>query len=61
MVHGEILSDEEFFGELHADTSSDCLSNTYTSVSEEDSSSEYIVLNQVTSILDQEKDKNLSD
>lgn len=41
MVHGEILSDEEFFGELHADTSSDCLSNTYTSVSEEDSSSEY--------------------
>lgn len=41
MAHGEILSDEEFFGELHADTSSDCLSNTYTSVSEEDSSSEY--------------------
>ena len=40
MAHGEILS-EEFFGEFHADTSSDCLSNTYTSVSEEDSSSEY--------------------
>ena len=36
----EILS-EEFFGQFYADTFSDCLSNIYTSVSEDDNSSEY--------------------
>ena len=32
---------EEFFGEFCADTFSDCPSDIYTSVSEDDSSSEY--------------------
>ena len=41
MLHHEIRSEEEFFGEFYADTFSDCLSNTCTSVSEYDSSSEY--------------------
>ena len=40
MTHHEILS-EEFFGEFYADTFSDCPSDIYTSVSEDDSSSEY--------------------
>ena len=40
MMHHEIMS-EEFFGEFYANTVSDCLSNIYTSVSEDDSSSEY--------------------
>ena len=60
MAHGEILSEEEFFGEFHEILSLIVSSDTYTSVSEEDSSSEYSS-NQVTSILEQEKDKNLSD
>ena len=37
----EILSEEEFYGEFYPDTSSDCLSDTYTSVSGDGSSSEY--------------------
>ena len=41
MIHHEILSEEEFFGEFYVETCSDCLSNVYTSVSEDDSSSEY--------------------
>ena len=41
MMHCEILSEEEFFGEFYAYTFSDCLSHIYTSVSEDDSSSEY--------------------
>ena len=32
---------KNFFGEFHADTFSDCPSDIYTSVSEDDSSSEY--------------------
>ena len=40
MTHHEILS-EKFFGEFYADTFSDCPSDIYTSVSEDDSSSEY--------------------
>ena len=32
---------EEHFGEFYADTFSDCLSNIYISVSEDDNSSEY--------------------
>ena len=41
MTHCEILSEEEFFGEFQADTFSECLSNIYTSISEDDSSSEH--------------------
>ena len=41
MTHHEILSEEEFFGELYADTFSDCPGDIYTSVSEDYSSSEY--------------------
>ena len=37
----EILSEEEFYGAFYADTFSDCLSDTYTIVSEDGSSSEY--------------------
>ena len=40
MIHCKILN-EEFFGEFYEDTFSDYLSNIYTSVSEDDSSSEY--------------------
>ena len=36
----EVLS-KEHFGEFYADTFSDCPSNIYTSVSEDDNSSEY--------------------
>ena len=41
MVHHEISSEEEVLGEFYADIFSYYLSNTYTSVSEDDSSSEY--------------------
>ena len=41
MTHQKILSEEEFFSEFYAYTFSDCLSDIYTSVSEDDSSSEY--------------------
>ena len=41
MTHHEILSEEVVFGEFYADTFSDCPSDIYTSVSEDDSSSEY--------------------
>lgn len=41
MAHREISSEEEVLGEFYADIFSYCLSNTYTSVSEDDSSSEY--------------------
>ena len=41
MTHHKILSEEEVFSEFYADTFSDCLSNIYTNVSEDDSSSEY--------------------
>ena len=41
MMHHEILSEEEFFSEFYEDIFSDCLSDIYTSVSEDDSSSEY--------------------
>ena len=41
MTHREILSEEEFFGEFYADTISDCPSDIYTSVSEDDSFSQY--------------------
>ena len=40
MIHCKILN-EEFFGEFYEDTFSDYLSNIYTSVSEDDRSSEY--------------------
>ena len=33
--------EEAFFSEFYVETCSDCLSNVYTSVSEDDSSSEY--------------------
>ena len=41
MTHQEILSEEKLFGEFYADTFPDCPSNIHTSVSEDDSSSEY--------------------
>ena len=41
MTTHEILSEEEVFGEFYADTFSDCPSDIYTSVSENDNSSEY--------------------
>ena len=41
MMHNKILNKEEFFGDFYADTFSDCPSNIYTSVSEDDNSSEY--------------------
>ena len=37
----EILSEEELYGAFYADAFSDCLSDTYTIVSEDDNSSEY--------------------
>ena len=40
-MHHEILSEEEFFSVLYADTFSDCPSDIHTSVSEDDSFSEY--------------------
>lgn len=40
-MHCKILSKEVFFIEFYADTFSDCLSNTYTSILEDDSSSDY--------------------
>ena len=41
MTHHEILSEENFFSEFYADTFSYCPSNIFTSVSEDDSCSEY--------------------
>ena len=41
MTRCKILSEEEFFGEFYADTFSDCPRGISTSVSENDSSSEY--------------------
>ena len=41
MIHHEIFSEEEFFNEFYADTFSDCPSDIYTSVSEDNSSSKY--------------------
>ena len=41
MAHREISSEEELLGEFYADIFSYCPRNTYTSVSEDDSSSEY--------------------
>ena len=38
MMHCEILSEEEVFGEFYAGALSDCPSNIHTSVSEDDSS-----------------------
>ena len=40
-MYYKILSKEVFFIEFYADTFSDCLSNTYTSILEDDSSSDY--------------------
>ena len=40
-MHCKILSKEVFLIEFYADTFSDCLSNTYTSILEDDSSSDY--------------------
>ena len=39
-MHCKILSEEECFSEFYPDTFSDCLRDIYTSVSEDDSSSE---------------------
>ena len=33
MMHNEILSEKEFFGEFYADTFSNCPSDMYTGVS----------------------------
>ena len=41
MMHGEILREEEFFGEFYAATFSDCLSDMCTGVSDNDRSSKY--------------------
>ena len=41
MMHCKILSEEECFSEFYSDTFSDCLRDIYTSVSEDDSSSEH--------------------
>ena len=40
MMHCKILSEEECFSEFYPDSFSDCLRDIYTSVSEDDSSSE---------------------
>ena len=40
-MHCKILSEEECFSEFYSDTFSDCLRDIYTSVSEDDSFSEY--------------------
>ena len=41
MMHCKILSEDTFFSKFYADTFSDCPSDIYTSVSEDDTSSEY--------------------
>ena len=41
MMHCKILSEDIFFSKFYADTFSDCPSDIYTSVSEDDTSSEY--------------------
>ena len=41
MIHHEIFSEEEFFNEFYVDTFSDCQSDIYTSVLEDDNSWEY--------------------
>ena len=56
MMHYEILS-EEFFGKFYDDTFFDCPHSIYTSVLEDDRSSEYSLI-QTMWILDQRKDKN---
>ena len=61
MMHGEILREEEFFGEFYADTFSDCPSNINTSISEDDSSSEYTYDSGDVKIRPTERQKNLTD
>ena len=60
MTHREILS-EEFFGEFYADTLSGCPNDIYTSVSEDDSSSEYSSDSDDVNIRPTRRQKNLSD
>ena len=59
MMHREILSEEEFFGEFYADTFSDCPSDIYTSVSEDDSSSEYSSDSDNVNVRPTKRQKNL--
>ena len=61
MMHREILGEEEFFGEFYADTFSDYQSDIYTSVSEDDSSSEYNYDSGDVKIRPTERQKNLTD
>ena len=60
MTHHKILS-KEFFGEFYADTFSDRLSDIYTSVSEDDRSSEYNSDSDDVTIRPTKRQKNLSD
>ena len=41
MTYHKILSEEKFFSEFYADTFSDCQSDIYTSILEDDGSWEY--------------------
>ena len=56
-MYYKILSKEVFFIEFYADTFSDCLSNTYTSILEDDSSSDYNSDSDDVNIRPKKKDK----
>lgn len=55
------LSEEEFFSESDADTVADCPSDIYTSVSEDNSSSNYTSDSDDVTIRPAKRQKNLSD
>ena len=60
-MHHEILRKEALFSEFYENTFSDCLSNIYNSVSEDDNFSEYSSesdnVDWPTQLLDPHKDK----
>ena len=60
MMDHKILN-KEFFGDFYADTFSDCPSNINTSISEDDSSSEYNSDSDDVNIGQTKSQKNLSD
>ena len=60
MMHHEILSEEEFFSEFYDDIFSDCLRDIYTSVLEDDSSSEYCSDSDDANIRSKKKTKKIS-
>ena len=61
MMHCEILSEEEYFSEFYPDAFSDCLSDVYTGLSEDDSSSEHSSHSGECEYQTNKKTKNLSD